>query len=582
VTHVAQNELTGFSGREAAAALRSRGLQPSWCEANVAFAGAPVWQDSSASVVASGEALLYNAAELTGRLGLSSASDGELLAELFARHGPAGGLQARGMYAVAVYDRRDGRAYLLRDGAGCRTAYYAAGDLGTWFGTRRRTLDAMHDVRGEASLEALRDYLTYSYVPGSQTMWTGIKEVRPGTAVSLAGGCEASYWEPRENDAGGSLADHASRLRAALEDAVKAALPNKGPVGVFLSGGVDSSLVTALAARFANGPVHTYSLHFGPKYANELEFSEMVAKHCGTVHHVIEITPAMIVNHLEETMAALDDPIGDPLTVPNLMLGRRASEDVGVILNGEGGDPCFGGPKNQAMLLHVMYGDELSPEQAYLRSYRKCLTELDRLLLPEVSRKLEGSDPAALLRPFFQGPRMSSYLNRLMHINVRLKGADHILTKVNNLTRINGLLAHSPLFEREIVDLSFAAGPAMKIDGTEEKIVLKRAVADLLPEPVLTRPKSGMMVPVNGWARGELRDYVEAVLHGEEGRQGPALRRPLRRWLKPAFGNRALIWRYINPEPVREWLYARVNERQGAKLWMLISLELWLRTHGRT
>jgi asparagine synthase (glutamine-hydrolysing) len=412
-------------------------------------------------------------------------------------------------------------------------------------------------------------------------MWSGISEVRPGTTVCLNSGDACSYWEPHEQlDANASLDEHASRLRQALEDAVRAALPDSGPVGVFLSGGVDSSLVTAIAAQYAHGPVHTYSIHFGPDYANELEFSEMVARHCGTIHHVFEVTPAMIVEHLEETMAALDDPIGDPLTVPNLMLGRRAAEDVDTILNGEGGDPCFGGPKNQAMLLHAMYGDDAGVEQAYLRSYRKCYTEIDRLLRPEVSAGLADAGAADLLSPFFRAG-MASYLNCLMHINVRLKGADHILTKVNNLTRANGLLAHSPIFDRDVVDMSFAAPPWMKLSGTDEKLVLKRAVADLLPEPILSRPKSGMMVPVNGWARHELKGYVESVLRGEDGRRAARPWNPARRLLRSGFGNDALIWRYFNQEPVQEWLHSKVNDRQGSRLWMLISLELWLRAHSR-
>ena len=195
--------------------------------------------------------------------------------------------------------------------------------------------------------------------------------------------------------------------------------------------------------------------------------------------------------------------------MPNLLLGQRASYDVETIFNGEGGDPCFGGPKNHAMFIHQLYRDDGSFEEAYLRSYRKCYTDLCQLL-PDGAASGEGR----LLSPFLGESGMKSYLNRLMHINVRLKGADHILTKVNNLTRRNRLLGQSPLFDRRIVEASFAVPPAMKLRGAEEKIVLKRAVADLLPEAILTRPKSGMMVPVNAWTRRELRPFVDAVLRG--------------------------------------------------------------------
>src|SRR5207247_7312670 len=122
---------------------------------------------------------------------------------------------------------------------------------------------------------------------------------------------------------------------------------------------------------------------FGPQYPHELEFSGLVAAHCHTRHHVLALPAKVIQQHLPETMAALDDPIGDPLTVPNLLLGRAAAQDVGVVLNGEGGDPCFGGPKNLPMVLHELYAPGACREAAYLRSYQKCYDDLPRLLTPE-------------------------------------------------------------------------------------------------------------------------------------------------------------------------------------------------------
>ena len=138
-------------------------------------------------------------------------------------------------------------------------------------------------------------------------MWRNIKEVRPGTMVSLPEGTAHHYWEPEESgrNAGATLEECAHDLRKDLEDAVTSVLPSNGPVGVFLSGGLDSSLVTAIVSKHASGPVHTYSIHFGPKYASELEFAEMVARHCHTHHHVLEVTPQSVVNSLAETMGVL-------------------------------------------------------------------------------------------------------------------------------------------------------------------------------------------------------------------------------------------------------------------------------------
>ena len=171
----------------------------------------------------------------------------------------------------------------------------------------------------------------------------------------------------------------------------------------------------------------------------------------------------------------------------------------------------------------------------------------------------EAEPQEDLLTPFLTNADMPHYLNRLMHINVRLKGADHILTKVNNLTTANDLLGRSPLFDRHIVDASFKIPPIYKLAGAEEKAVLKRAVADLLPAPILTRPKSGMLVPVQSWFRHDLRKFARGLLLDRKARTRD----------------------YINREVVREWLDYRGNlwPRHGVKLWLLLTLELWLRVH---
>ena len=219
----------------------------------------------------------------------------------------------------------------------------------------------------------------------------------------------------------------------------------------------------------------------------------MVASHCGTRHRVLELPVALIWKHLEESIAALDDPIGDPLTVPNFLLGRAAREVAGTILNGEGGDPVFGGPKNIPMLLHELYSGATEEERidAYFRSYQKCYDELSHLLTPEVQSELAKEAPqSTLLTPFLRDDApMRQYLNRLMQINVILKGADQIMTKVNNLTTANGLIGQSPLFDARITEAGFAVPAIYKLSGTQEKAVLKHAVADLLPEPILTRPE---------------------------------------------------------------------------------------------
>lgn len=550
-----------LGGPDPAAALQRLGAEPAWRGEGVALGGAPVATDRKGDLVACGDVVLDNAEELRRALDLPRADPLALLAELVRAYGPDAGLHALGMYAAAVWDARERRLWLLRDGAGARTLYLAGDATTGWsFAARLRTLRRAPGVSGDPDPVAIRDYLTCAFVPGERTMWRGVRELRPGTALSLPDGREHTFWEPRERieEPDAPLEAHAARLRAVLDEAVRVRLPPSGPVGVYLSGGVDSSLVTALSVRMAPGPVHTYALHFGAPYPNELRFSGMVAEHCGTVHHVLEFPATTIRAHLPESLAALDDPIGDPLTTPNLLLGRAAARDVDAILNGEGGDPSFGGPKNVPMLLHGLYGGAEDLVTAYLRSFEKCYDDLPRLLTPELHGALrDGPPPGHWFAARLGEGGMANYLDRLLDVNVRYKGADHILTKVSNLTAANGLLGRSPLADRRVVDASFAIPPEHKLAGSVEKAVLKAAVADLLPAEIVHRPKSGMLVPVQAWFAGELRAYARDLLLDRRARTRP----------------------YFDPVTVKHWLDTPRAPKRGVKIWLLLTLELWLRVN---
>lgn len=534
-------------------------IEPTWHNPWVAMGGAPVWTDRCGQIVVSGELVVDNQAAWRQQLGLPNADAGTLLAELYAQKGIEAAGELFGMMAVALWDDRQQQLILLRDGVGHRTLYHTIEGQACWFASRLRPLRRCPAVSGELSLTALQKYLTFSFVPGTETMWQGVAELRPGSALSLPDKRQQFFWQPTEltEQPDEPIEAHAARLRPILEAAVRDCLPASGPVGVYLSGGLDSSLVTALTVKFAPGPVHTYAIHFGSRYANELPFAQQVADHCGTRHQVLDVSGRRIRHHLFETLAALDDPIGDPLTVPNYLLGRAASQDTTLILNGEGGDPCFGGPKNQPLILQELYQPDSSRGEVYLRSYRKCYDDLPRLLKPAVQAALREAAPQeALLNPILNNGRLHHFLNKLMYINVRFKGADHILTKVNNLTTANGLLGRSPLFDQRIVAASFAIPPAYKLQAANEKAVLKRAVEDLLPPAIINRPKSGMRVPVQGWFRRELWLYARWML------------------LRPG----ARIWAYCNREVVWEWLKYEglVWPRYGARLWLLLTLEVWL------
>jgi asparagine synthase (glutamine-hydrolysing) len=280
---------------------------------------------------------------------------------------------------------------------------------------------------------------------------------------------------------------------------------------------------------------------------------------------VLTVDGQTVADQMPSTVALLDNPVGDPLTVPNLLLAEAvAAEGMSTVLNGEGGDPVFGGPKNLPMLIYELHRDEpgtTARAQAYLMSYRKCLADLPVLLTPEAQAALSDAPPLTdHVAPYLQPGRMRSLLNQLLHANLRTKGAHHILTKVERLTSASGIEGRAPLFDRAVIDHAFRIPPRLKLNGIAEKWILKEAVRDLLPATILDRPKSGMRVPVQQWLHGPLRDLGHDLLLGPTARARGLFR----------------------PETIESWLRREgtLLPRQGGKLWLLLTLELWLRAYN--
>jgi asparagine synthase (glutamine-hydrolysing) len=455
-------------------------------------------------------------------------------------------------FAIAVWDFQDKCLWLGRDGVGGKTLYYTWQGSTLWVAPRLRSLKPYHPRK--LHWVALREYLCCAFVPGTQTLWQGVHQLAPGTLWRLPHKETLIFWQPTVHQPTLPPADldtYAQALRRLLLQVVTEKLAGASQVGIFLSGGIDSSAVAALSAQVHSSKPIAYSIHFGKNLPNELAFSGLVAQHCGLEHILLEISFEDMWRFLPETMFHLDQPIGDPLTVPNWLLAKRAQSQVALVLNGEGGDPCFGGPKNQPMLLSQTYGYDLIT--SYGRSFQKCFDDLPQLLHPEIWTAVKDA-------PFFFAPDLADssveLLQRLFLINIKFKGANHILTKVNNLLGSAGLQGRSPLFDPRVVDFSLRIPTACKVQGAEEKVVLKRAVADLLPPAILHRPKSGMMVPVH---RGFQEHWQRAARH-------------------LLCAKNAQIAPYVQSATVQNWLSYRNDpwHRYGVKLWLLTSLEIWL------
>jgi len=475
--------------------------------------------------------------------------------------------EVEGAFAVAWWDA-EGGLNLARDAVGERSLFYAETGGGLVFASALRPLLDAGLAERELDAAGIARYLSWAYVPGERTLVRSVRELLPGQRLRFRGaGRElVRFWELPGEPLGpeADRADEAAlaaELRATLEAAVACRLPEPGEVcSALLSGGLDSSLVVALARRLHEGPLVAYSISFGEGHANELEFSAQVARHCGVEQRIVELRPGVVAHHLEDAMGLLSDPIGDPLTVPNAILFRELARESSVALNGEGGDPCFGGPKNLPMLLAQLFGDGgrgEDVERSYLRAHHKCYDDLEAMLEPDLQAALADEPLEADVTPFLEDPRWSRFVTRLMAMNVALKGPHHILQKVDCESFAFGVLPRSPLFDRRVVELAFRIPARLKLRGSTEKYLLKRAVDDLLPPGIVERPKSGMLVPIEHWFRGPLAGEARSRLL--DGLAGRGLIR--RRYLEDLLGGRL----------------GGLRPRYGAKIWLLVALEAWLR-----
>ncbi len=470
---------------------------------------------------------------------------------------------ARGAFALTWTDP-DGRLVLARDPIGHRSLYWSRLANGQVAWSTRLANVARHLPTRNLALNALAAYLACSYVPGSSTLLAEVRAVPAGALLRFgaSGPPEVErFWSlpraPESFDSEGALLH---RLRDSLQATVARVTPPER-TAAFLSGGIDSSLVVALARQQVT--VDALSIHFGPEHRDELPWSRAVCEHTGARHHAVHIGPDDVRRELDATVAALSEPNGDPLTVPNRVLFRTAAE-MGhtVVLNGEGGDPCFGGPKNAPMLLAEVYGPDHRSEglaHAYVRAHQRLADDLDLALEPAVAAAIPADAVTAKVTPWLDDVRWPALLDRLMAINVAWKGAGHILPKVEHLGGLSGVSARSPLFDVGVVELAFQIPGELKRKGAIEKYLLKEAVRPWLPSAVVDRPKSGMMVPVEAWFDGPLRAFARERLL-----EGLAPRRLFRRsWLE------ALVDRRLGG----------LRPRRGVKLWLLLTLEAWLRAH---
>lgn len=488
---------------------------------------------------------------------------GALLQQCYALDGVDFPLRLHGFFAIVMVI--DGQLLAVRDAIGERPVYLLQTSTSVLISDRLAILMSNPDCSRVIHPAGVSDFLSTGFSPFERTPVKGIRKLPAGVIATINQfSIKIVHYH--------SLCDQTSvitepqaieSVRVALESAIANRLEANTKTGLLLSGGLDSSLVGALVG--GQQLTAAYSLNFGQEYRNELEFSGLMAKHLGIPARVITVTSEMIKAKFLQTATILDEPIGDPLTVPNIIVVEEAAKEVQLVFNGEGGDPIFGGPKNLPIMAFEAYSmgmEEFSREEMYLRAYNKGYEHLPTMLSKDFQQQLkQHTSSTALLAPLLNDMSFNSYLHRLMHINLRLKGGSQILPKVLKASAAAGIAVRSPLFDRRLAELAFSLSPAMKLKGSVEKYVLKQAVSDIVPAMIIDRPKSGMLVPVHYWFNKELKNFAKEVL----------------------LHRNAKIRNLIEPKALQNLINFKgggIRPYYGDRLWLLLSLELWMQAHN--
>jgi asparagine synthase (glutamine-hydrolysing) len=518
-------------------------------------------EDGQISVILNGE--IYNYRELRSRLEqqghrFRSESDTEVLPHLYEEHGPEMVNHLNGMFAFALWDARNRKLFIARDPFGEKPLYWGIFDKTFLFASEPKVLLAHPSVHPSLNLDALRQYLSLDYVPAPLSIYQGIQKLPAAHTLTLEDGrVEVKpYWRlsyktrqpvPTEEEA-------AEELRGLLEDSVRMRLVSDVPLGVLLSGGVDSSAVAAFAVRASSEAVKTFSISFAESSFDESAHARAVAKFLGTDHHEERLSVDLAANLVGEIGSWMDEPFSDPSLVPTYLLSRFTRKHVTVALGGDGGDELFAGypmywghnlariyariprtlrrnliepivrnlpvkTKNLSFdfkarrFITGMNYDEVARHHVWFGSFTP--DEQTMLLTAEARAASDGDIYREARRILEEDCDADNTTERMQNLDTRLYLAEDILTKVDRASMAVSLEVRAPFLDRRVAEYAASLPVDYKLRGRTTKYILKRAVSGLLPPFVTRRGKKGFGVPVAEWLKGRLRPLARDLLSPE-------------------------------------------------------------------
>jgi asparagine synthase (glutamine-hydrolysing) len=513
-------------------------------------------EDGSVVVVFNGE--IYNYADLTGDLiakghRFATRSDTETIVHAYEQYGEDCMRDFRGMFAFAIWDRKRRRLFLVRDRLGIKPVYYYAGKDFFLFASEIKSLLEHPRVPREVDRKAVDLYLELRYVPGPLTMFKDIFKLQPGHWMSVEDGriTIKKYWDLRyPNAAQKSEQDQLTEFEHLLEESVRLRLIAEVPLGVFLSGGLDSSTMLAMMSRITKGErIKTFSVGFetdGPSGEeaagqNEFDYAREVAAHFKAEHHEFRVSADQFREAIPTIVSHLDEPMADPTCIPLYFISKLAREYITVVLSGEGADEMMGGyqlyQKTLAMekmrgwlgplagmsssLASLPVGDR---GRGYLRRFGNRLEDhyrgIGRPVTPETKLALMGpqrfqqtqQDLCEVFNSYFKRVEKTSDLNRMLYVDAKIWLPEDLLLKADKMTMATAVELRVPFLDHKLVEFTATLADSLKIRQGKGKWILRHVMGSVLPPSIIQRPKKGFSMPTTSLLRSELGDFVHDAL----------------------------------------------------------------------
>lgn len=559
-------------------------------------------EDGSIWIVFNGE--IYNYQELRAFLlskghVLKTQSDTEVIVHLYEELGPQCLEKLRGMFAFAIWDENAKSLFLARDRVGIKPLYYCLTDESLVFASEIKAILADPSIDREIAPEMIDRFLTFLYVPGEETLLKGIRKLAPGHYLLIRDGKPVieQYWDLRfaEPTRSRSLKDAEADLLSLLAEAIEMHMIADVPVGVLLSGGVDSTGVLSFAVHATDKKVSSFTVGFsGDDVADERPYARLAAETFGTQHHDMTITAKDFASFMPQYVWHMEEPVCEPPAIAMYYVSKLARNYVKVLLSGEGGDEAFAGYSNYRNLvwlervkrglspLNGAFARGLSlanslfrlprvakyaplmndkfPGYYYSRtsnSYRDSGSRLGKVYSADFAQAIDREHTLRPVRSLQAHVRGQNTLDAMLYIDTKTWLPDDLLLKADKMTMANSVELRVPLLDHRVLEFAASLPPSFKLKGFTTKHILKNALSQKIPKEIRNRKKTGFPVPYESWLRNDLKDIVWAVLTD---------RRTVER-------------SYFRKEAVEALLQANSNGTNYSKeIFSLLSLELWQRT----